>query len=77
MLSRVPYSADGAHETLAQFNAVVDDLTRTNQLQVGPDFTTYFMQHTDQLQDDHVHPAPAGRQAMNQLWADAMRVVYP
>ena len=52
-------------------------LTRTNQLQVGPDFTTYFMQHTDQLQDDHVHPAPAGRQAMNQLWADAMRVVYP
>ncbi len=77
VLSHVPYSADNAHETLAQFNAVVDDLTRTNQLQVGPDFTTYFMQHTDQLQDDHVHPAPAGRQAMNQLWADAMRVVYP
>ena len=77
MLSHVPYSADSAHETLAQFNAVVDDLTRTNQLQVGPDFTTYFMQHTDQLQDDQVHPAPAGRQAMNQLWADAMRVVYP
>jgi acyl-CoA thioesterase-1 len=77
VLSRVPYSADGAHETLAQFNAVVDDLTRTNQLQVGPDFTSYFMHHADQLQDDHVHPAPAGRQAMNQLWADAMRVVYP
>jgi lysophospholipase L1-like esterase len=77
VLSHVPYSADGAHETLAQFNAVIDDLTRANQLQVGPDFTTYFMQHTDQLQDDHVHPAPAGRQAMNQQWADAMRVVYP
>jgi lysophospholipase L1-like esterase len=77
VLSHVPYSDDRAHDTLAPFDAVVDDLTRTNQLQVGPDFTAYFMQHTDQLQDDKVHPAPAGRQAMNQLWADAMRVVYP
>jgi lysophospholipase L1-like esterase len=77
VLSHVPYSADGNHTTLAQFNAVVDDLTRTNQLQVGPDFTTWFMEHADQLQDDKVHPAPAGRVAMNKLWADAMRVVYP
>ena len=77
VLSHVPYSDDGNHTTLDKFNAVIDDLTRTNQLQVGPDFTTYFMMHTDQLGDDKVHPAPPGRQAMNQLWADAMRVVYP
>jgi acyl-CoA thioesterase-1 len=77
VLSHVPYSDDGNHTTLDKFNAVVDDLTRTNQLQIGPDFTTYFMMHTDQLGDDKVHPAPSGRQAMNQLWADAMRVVYP
>jgi lysophospholipase L1-like esterase len=77
VLSHVPYSADGNHETLATFNTAIDELTRTNQLQVGPDFTAYFMAHTGELQDDHVHPAPAGRQAMNKLWADAMRVVYP
>jgi len=76
VLSHVPYSNDQQHETLDNFNAVIDDLTRTNQLQVGPDFTTYFKQHTDQLMDN-VHPDPEGRKAMNQLWADAMRVVYP
>ena len=76
VLSHVPYSNDQQHETLDKFNAVIDDLTRTNQLQVGPDFTTYFKQHTDQLMDN-VHPDPEGRKAMNQLWADAMRVVYP
>jgi acyl-CoA thioesterase I len=77
VLSHVPYADDRMHETLNVFNAAIDDLTRTNQLQVGPDLTTYFMQHTGELQDDKVHPAPAGRKAMNQQWADAMRVVYP
>jgi lysophospholipase L1-like esterase len=77
VLSHVPYSADGAHETLEVFNAAIDQLTRENQLQIGPDLTAYFEQHPDQLSDDKVHPAPAGRQAMNQQWADAMGVVYP
>ena len=77
VLTHVPFSDDNNHNTLGVFNAVIDDLTRTNQLQVGPDFTTYFMMHTDQLNDDKVHPAPAGRQAMNQLWADAMKGIYP
>src|SRR5262245_40001797 len=77
VLSYVPYANDQAHETLDRFNAVIDDLARTNQLQVGPDLTSYFKQHTDQLSTDNVHPAPAGRQGMNQQWADAMRVVYP
>jgi len=77
VLTHIPYSPDGNHNTLGVFNAVIDDLTRTNQLQVGPDFTTYFMMHTDQLNDDKVHPAPAGRQAMNQLWFDDMKGIYP
>jgi lysophospholipase L1-like esterase len=76
VLSHVPYSDDNAHNTLNVFNAAIDDLTRTNQLQVGPDLTAYFMAHTDQLQDK-VHPDPEGRKAMNREWADAMRVVYP
>jgi acyl-CoA thioesterase-1 len=78
VLTHIPYSNDNNHNTLDVFNAVIDDLTRTNQLQVGPDFTTYFMMHTDQLNEmDHVHPLPPGRQAMNQLWFDAMKGIYP
>jgi acyl-CoA thioesterase-1 len=76
VLSRVPFSPDGNHASLPMFNAVIDELTRTNQLQVGPDFYAYFMAHTDQL-TDMVHPNDMGQAGMNQLWADAMRVVYP
>jgi hypothetical protein len=35
------------------------------------------MAHTDQLMPDNLHPADTGQKAINQLWADAMRVVYP
>ena len=76
VLSRVPFSPDGNHGSLPMFNDVIDELTRTNQLQVGPDFYAYFMAHPEQL-TDMVHPDYAGQKGMNDLWADAMRVVYP
>jgi acyl-CoA thioesterase I len=76
VLSRVPFSPDGNHGSLPLFNDVIDELTRTNQLQVGPDFYAYFMAHPEQL-SDRVHPDYAGQKGMNDLWADAMRVVYP
>jgi acyl-CoA thioesterase I len=76
VLSHVPYSDDGNHDTLAVFNAVVDELTQQNGLQIGPDLTTWFMAHTDQL-SDKVHPNIDGQKAMNKLWADAMRRLYP
>lgn len=76
VLSHIPYANDGAHETLDLFNTVVDELTRDNQLQIGPDFTSYFRQHTDQL-TDMVHPNADGQKAMNRLWAEAMRRLYP
>ena len=64
--------------TLPAYNAVIDELTRTNQLQVGPDLYAHFMAHAqDQFTSDKLHPNDAGLAAMNQLWADAMRVVYP
>jgi acyl-CoA thioesterase I len=76
VLSRVPFSPDGNHGSLPMFNDVIDELTRTNQLQIGPDFYAYFMAHPEQL-SDKVHPDYDGQKGMNQLWADAMRVVYP
>ena len=59
------------------FNAVIDELTQQNQLQIGPDLTRIFMAHPDQFTSDKVHPNDAGQKAMNKLWADAMRAVYP
>jgi lysophospholipase L1-like esterase len=76
VLSRVPFSPDGNHGSLPMFNAVIDELTQTNQLQIGPDFYAHFMAHTDQL-SDMVHPTADGQKEMNRLWAEAMRVVYP
>ena len=76
VLSHIPYSDDGAHDTLAVFNTVIDELTQQNGLQIGPDLTTWFMGHTDQL-SDKVHPNYEGQKAMNKLWADATRRLYP
>jgi len=77
VIPHIPWSPDGTHNAIPMYDDVIDTLTRTNQLQVGPDLTAYFMMHTDQLMNDNLHPADAGQMAMNQLWADAMRVVYP
>ena len=60
---------------MASSSATVSQITRPRK--TITDFTTYFMMHTDQLNDDKVHPAPAGRQAMNQLWFDDMKGIYP
>jgi len=78
ILTHIPFSDDGNHNTLPLFNAVIDDLTATNHLQVGPDFYAYFMANPTQLQDsDHVHPNDDGRLAMNMLWTAAARGFYP
>ena len=77
VIPHIPWATDGSHAAVPMYDTVIDTLTRTNQLQVGPDLTAYFMMHTDQLMSDGLHPADAGQMAMNQLWADAMRVVYP
>ncbi len=77
VIPHIPWAADGSHAGIPMYDAVIDTLTRTNQLQVGPDLTAWFMAHTDQLMSDNLHPADAGQKAINQLWADAMRVVYP
>jgi lysophospholipase L1-like esterase len=77
VIPHIPWAADGSHGSIPMYDAVIDALTQTNHLQVGPDLTAWFMAHTDQLMPDNLHPADAGQMAMNQLWADAMRVVYP
>jgi lysophospholipase L1-like esterase len=76
VLSRVPFSPDGHHAGLSNFNAAIDELTATNQLPIGPDLYAHFMAHPEEL-SDMVHPTDVGQASMNRLWAEAMRVVYP
>ena len=86
ILPHIPYAGDGSHSGIPAYNAVIDTLTRTNNLQVGPDFYGHFMQHaTDEFtcppctnrNTDNLHPNDVGLAAMNQLWADAVRAFYP
>ncbi|WP_438015749.1 GDSL-type esterase/lipase family protein [Sorangium sp. So ce315] len=75
VLARIPFSPDGHHDALGVFNQAIDELTQANGLLPGPDLYAYFEEHPEQL-DDEVHPGPAGRVAMNRLWADAVDVLY-
>ena len=77
ILARIPYSNDNSHNTVPQFNAVIDELTRDNGLQVGPDFYAHFVAHPEQLDADRLHPTMAGQKAMNPLWTAAARPLYP
>jgi lysophospholipase L1-like esterase len=84
VIPHIPYAGDGSHGNIPAYNAAIDELTRTNQLQVGPDLYTTFMQHPELFicppcshPMDNLHPNDDGFAAINKLWADAMRVVYP
>jgi acyl-CoA thioesterase-1 len=86
VLPHIPYSDDGNHGGIPAYNTVIDQLTATNQLPLaGPDFYGYFMAHPDQLMQinsssgmvDKLHPTDVGQAAMNKLFADAARPLYP
>ena len=76
ILARIPYSST-AHETLDQFNAVIDRLQADNGLPCGPDLYGWFLQHPEELGTDGVHPTNEGYLSMNRLWAEAADSLYP
>jgi lysophospholipase L1-like esterase len=80
ILARIPYACEPdtatKHTTIPRFNEIIDRLQAKYNLPCGPDLYSYFAAHPDQLADC-VHPNSAGYKVMNQLWADAARVLYP
>ncbi len=76
ILARIPYSST-AHETLDQFNAVIDRLQADNGLPCGPDLYGWFLEHPEELGSDGVHPSNEGYLSMNRLWAEAADALYP
>jgi acyl-CoA thioesterase I len=82
ILARIPYACEeagkaSAHTTIPKFNEIIDRLQGKYNLPCGPDLYSYFAAHQDQLNTDCVHPNSTGSKAMNQLWADAARALYP
>lgn len=76
ILARIPYASGGAHETLPEFNEVVDRLTEEYELPCGPDLYGWFAANPSELGDDGVHPAPRGQRSLHALWAEAVMGLY-
>lgn len=72
---RIPYKT-GGEAYLAPYNAEVDAAVADFGLDAGPDLYAWFLAHPEQLYDG-VHPNDDGARSMNQLWADAVRLLYP
>ncbi len=86
IIPRIPYSGNAGYMAVPDYNVVVDDLVASNGLITGPDFYAYFMDHPEEFTcppcgagrpTDNLHPNDTGLTAMNQLWADAARPLYP
>jgi lysophospholipase L1-like esterase len=75
-LARIPYADSGVHNTLPDFNAVIDALVSEYELPAGPDLHTWFEENPDELSGDGVHPGSAGLVSVNHLWAEAAAQLY-
>jgi lysophospholipase L1-like esterase len=77
VVPHIPYAADGQHNYITNFNAVIDTLVASNHILAGPDLYSFFKTNPSQLQADGLHPNDAGMRSFNLLWAQAMRHLYP
>jgi acyl-CoA thioesterase-1 len=75
-LARIPYADSGEHNTLPDFNAVIDGLVLEYELPAGPDLYTWFEEKPEELGGDGVHPSPTGLVSVNRLWAEAAAQLY-
>jgi lysophospholipase L1-like esterase len=86
IIPRIPYAGNAAYANVPAYNSVVDELVASNQLNAGPDLFAYFMGHPEEFTcppcgsgrlTDNLHPNDVGLAAMNQLWTEAARPLYP
>jgi lysophospholipase L1-like esterase len=73
-LARIPYAESGEHDTLPDFNAVIDRLTEEYGLPAGPDLYAWFQANPDFA--DGVHPSDNGYKELNRLWAESVLGLY-
>jgi acyl-CoA thioesterase I len=86
IIPRIPFSGNPGYARVADYNAIVDALVASNQLIPGPDLYAHFTDHPEEFTcppcgsgraTDNLHPNDVGLAAMNQLWTDAARGLYP
>ena len=77
ILVHIPYirgRGASVDQEIQALNAVIDHLTASNGLIVGPDFYHLFLEHASTyLLSDGIHPTPAGSIAMNLALFQALR----
>jgi acyl-CoA thioesterase I len=86
IIPHIPFSGDGAHGGIPSYNTAVDQLTQDNQLPTGADLYTPLMANAatyfpcppcSNRSTDNLHPNDVGLAAINMLWAQAARPLYP
>jgi lysophospholipase L1-like esterase len=77
ILVHIPYirgRGASVDQEIQALNTVIDHLTASNGLIVGPDFYHLFLEHASTyLLSDGIHPTPAGSIAMNLALFQALR----
>lgn len=54
----------------------IDNVVKKNRLIPGPDLYAWFLQHSDELKADGIHPSPRGGASIQRLWAEAVYKLY-
>lgn len=68
---------ESAWQVHEHYLAAIDRVVERNNLLKGPDFSSYFAAHPEEIDGDGIHPAnPAGGQSMHRLWAEAVAPFY-
>jgi lysophospholipase L1-like esterase len=75
IVARIGYAVY-SHDTVPDFNEIIDDLQQEYELPCGPDMYTYFKNHPEELKDDGLHPNATGDASINRLWAEAASAFY-
>jgi acyl-CoA thioesterase-1 len=76
IMAQIPYASQ-AHDTVQEFNQVIEGIRAKYNLPCGPDLYTWFGTNSEDLSSDGVHPNGNGYVHMNQRWAEAVDVLYP
>jgi len=75
VIAHIPYALV-AHDTLPEFNSVIDDVALEYGLPCGPDLYSHFLEHPEELGSDGVHPNSRGNASIQRLWASAAAPLY-
>ncbi len=75
MIATIPFSSDGHHRHIADFNTQIEQVRAGHSLLRGPDLYSWFAAHPDELRDG-IHPGDRGIASINRLWAEAAAPLY-